>query len=307
MNKLESAKQILKEIGIPKINDLIANTILALAKLGDKTPWEKSTNNLYTTRQIMDFMEDEYSIMYKPNTRETLRKDALHTLLNFGVVEVNKDEPSRATNSPKYCYSLTDEFLQLIITYNKKNWKSTLKNYLRNRDSLADKYLKQREESRIKFSINETSLSFSPGDHNVLQKEILNKFIPIFAQGAEVLYVGDTENKSLYKKELKLKKLGIDMENSPKLPDIILYLEKKNWIFFIEAVTSVGPINDKRIIELGEISKESSSGIVYVTAFLNILTFKKFASEIAWETEVWIAENPEHMLHYNGDRFLGPR
>ncbi|MFS2517149.1 MULTISPECIES: BsuBI/PstI family type II restriction endonuclease [Parabacteroides] len=30
-------------------------------------------------------------------------------------------------------------------------------------------------------------------------------------------------------------------------------------------------------------------------------------ADIAWETEVWIAENPGHMIHFNGDRFIGPR
>ena len=33
----------------------------------------------------------------------------------------------------------------------------------------------------------------------------------------------------------------------------------------------------------------------------------KRQEELAWETEVWIAEMPEHMIHLNGDRFMGPR
>ena len=28
---------------------------------------------------------------------------------------------------------------------------------------------------------------------------------------------------------------------------------------------------------------------------------------INWDTEVWIAELPEHMIHLNGDQFMGPR
>lgn len=45
---------------------------------------------------------------------------------------------------------------------------------------------------------------------------------------------------------------------------------------------------------------------MYVTAFRDVKTFKKYANNIAWETEVWIAELPSHMIHYNGDKFLGP-
>ena len=26
----------------------------------------------------------------------------------------------------------------------------------------------------------------------------------------------------------------------------------------------------------------------------------------AEQTEVWIAENPDHLIHYNGEKFLGP-
>ncbi len=29
-------------------------------------------------------------------------------------------------------------------------------------------------------------------------------------------------------------------------------------------------------------------------------------AQIAWESEVWIAEEPMHMIHFNGERFLGP-
>ena len=44
-----------------------------------------------------------------------------------------------------------------------------------------------------------------------------------------------------------------------------------------------------------------------ITAFLFFFFYRKFVKEIAWETEVWLAEMPEHMLHMNGDKFMGPR
>jgi adenine-specific DNA-methyltransferase len=50
----------------------------------------------------------------------------------------------------------------------------------------------------------------------------------------------------------------------------------------------------------------SAAGRVYVTAFLDKADFRKYAADIAWETEVWIAETPDHMIHFNGPKFLGP-
>ena len=91
------------------------------------------------------------------------------------------------------------------------------------------------------------------------------------------------------------------------MPDVVLYKEDKDWIYFIEAVTSVGPVSPQRIIEIEEMTKHVKSGKVYVTAFPDFATYKKFSTELAWETEVWISDMPEHMIHLNGDKFLGPR
>lgn len=307
MSKLEDAKEILTAIDCPRNNDLAGNVILALANVTKSTKWSDSENDLYTTRKIMDFMRDEYGLDYKPNTRETVRKEVLHYFSQSSIVEENRDNPERPTNSPKYCYSLTPEFLELIRAYNTENWDDILNSYKDNINSLVDKYRKEREVNRIPVKINGDELTFSPGAHNQLQKAIIEDFAPIFAQGAEVLYVGDTDNKDLIKNEDKLSALGIDMKEHTKLPDVVLYREDKNWIYFVESVTSVGPINDKRIIEIGEMTQKCQCGKIYVTAFLDRKTFRKFAHDIAFETEVWIADRPEHMIHYNGDRFIGPR
>lgn len=307
MSKLEEARLILESINSVKSNDLACNLLLALANLSEYSDWKDSSNELYTTRALMDFMRDTYGIQYKANTRETVRKDVLHYFLQSSIVEANRDNPERATNSPKYCYSLTDEFLDLIQQFGSKHWEDYLKDYNNNVDNLITKYQKEREVNRIPLVINEEQVTFSPGKHNELQKAIIEEFAPIFAGGAEVLYVGDTEKKDLIKNNKKFLELGFNMDDSSKLPDVILYLEEKNWLYFIEAVTSVGPMSDKRIIEINEMMSGCKCGAIFVTAFLDKSTFKKFVTDLAWETEVWIAEQPEHMIHLNGDRFLGPR
>ncbi|MDO4210075.1 MAG: BsuBI/PstI family type II restriction endonuclease, partial [bacterium] len=87
----------------------------------------------------------------------------------------------------------------------------------------------------------------------------------------------------------------------------VLYREDKDWIYFIEAVDSVGPMSPERVRDINQMTEGVKSGKVFVTAFLDFSKFKKFSEQLAWETEVWIADMPEHMIHLNGDKFIGPR
>lgn len=307
MNKLEEAREILKAVKSPKTNDLACNLLLALACISKNEKWKNATNDMYTTRELMDFMKDKYGIEYKANTRETVRKNVLHYFLLDAIVESNRDNPGRATNSPKFCYSITNEFLNLIRVYGTDEWLNKLSKYNDNVENLITKYKKEREFNMIPLKVGNKKLKFSPGKHNELQKSIIEEFAPRFAKGAELLYVGDTKNKDLVENTDRLKEIGITITEHDKLPDVILYLKEKNWLYFIEAVTSVGPMNDKRIIQIEELTKDCNCGNIYITAFLDKQTFKKFISELAWETEVWLADQPDHMIHLNGDKFMGPR
>ena len=165
----------------------------------------------------------------------------------------------------------------------------------------------EKTKTKQAVTINGVAYTLSPGKHNALQKAIIEEFLPRFAADAECLYLGDTTNKELVKNIAMLTKLGFSITLHDKMPDVVLYDEQKNWLYFIEAVTSVGPMNPKRILELEELTKKVIAGKVYITAFLDFKTYKKFADDLAWETEVWIAEAPDHMIHLNGDRFYGPR
>jgi len=172
---------------------------------------------------------------------------------------------------------------------------------------LIEQYASKKTMQKMSVKINNSDFTFSPGKHNQLQKAIIEEFAPRFAPNSECLYVGDTEQKDLVKNEGKLKALGFEITLHDKMPDVVLYSEEKDWIYFVEAVTSVGPMDPKRIKELEEMTKNVSAGKIYTTAFLDFKTFKKFSEMLAWETEVWLAESPDHMIHLNGDKFMGPR
>ncbi|CAM5779339.1 BsuBI/PstI family type II restriction endonuclease [Brevibacillus borstelensis] len=312
MGKLEEAKEILKALGMPKpqYNDRSAFTFLSLAGIKEDDSWSNASANLMRIVDMMNFMAEHYGKIYKPNTRETIRKDTIHQFVDGAIAFRNEDDEGRATNSPKYSYRLTDEVLELIRTYGTDEWENKLKDWLESHETLVEKYTQIREMTMIPVQVNGEDLQFSPGKHNELQKAIIEEFAPRFAPGSEVLYVGDTEKKDLIKNREKLQELGVRITDHDKLPDIVLYREDKNWLYFIEAVTSVGPVSVKRMIEIQDMLENCKCGIIYVTAFLDMSGengFKKFIDQIAWETEIWVADNPDHMIHLNGDRFLGPR
>jgi len=309
MSKLDEAKGILSAVGMPnaQTNDRSAYVLLALANIEETTDWENATNPNLRIVDMMSFMRAHYGKGYEPNTRETIRKDTLHQFVAAAVAERNPDSPNRSTNSPKTCYGLTREMLHLIQSYGKQAWQRHLKDFTGKKGTLIEKYKQQRDMVRVPVVVNGQEFNLSAGDHNALQKAIIEEFAQRFAKGAEVLYLGDTENKDLLKNREVFEKLNVVITDHDKLPDVILYSPANNWLYFIEAVTSVGPISVKRMEEIRAMTTACIAGEIYVTAFPDRKTYKRFVDELAWETEVWIADNPDHMIHLNGDKFLGPR
>lgn len=305
MSKLEEAKNILNELKVsPKQqSDLCGYVILAMADIKKNDEWANAINKWKRIHDVIAFIRDFYEVSYAENSRETFRKQAIHHFRNAAFIEDN----GKATNSPNYRYRLTDEMLLLVKTFQSNQWEEQKNNFLKSHQNLIDLYSSKKAVRKMPVKINGDDFTFSPGKHNQLQKLIIEEFAPRFAENSECLYVGDTIQKDLVKNEEKLKELGFEITLHDKMPDVVLYSEDKNWIYFIESVTSVGAMEPKRIKEIEEMTENVSAGKIYVTAFLNFKTFKKFSESLAWETEVWIADMPDHMIHLNGDKFLGPR
>lgn len=305
MTKIKEAKELLRDLDVPvqQQSDLCALVILALARLQPNDEWILSTNHWIRIHDILLFIKQAYGITYAENSRETIRKQAIHHFRNAAFIEDN----GAPTNSPNYRYRLTEEMLSLLKSFQTMHWISTKHSFLENHNSLINFYRSIKLMEKMPVKINGSKLTFSPGKHNELQKLIIEEFAPRFAENATCLYVGDTIQKDLVKNETMLTKLGFKMTLHDKLPDVILYIEDKNWLYFIEAVTSVGPMSPKRIKELESMTSDVTAGKIYVTAFLDFKTFKSFSEALAWETEIWIADLPDHMIHLNGDKFLGPR
>lgn len=150
------------------------------------------------------------------------------------------------------------------------------------------------------------AVRLSPGSHNELQKAIIEEFGPRFAPGAVVVYLGDTAKKHVVLADEVLARHGITITEHDKLPDVVLLSERDEWIYFVEAVTSHGPVTPLRKANLEDMVAGGDLSPVFVSAFLNRDDFRRWITDIAWETEVWLASDPDHMIHFNGDKFMGP-
>jgi len=307
--RIDEAMEILKLLGLPRaqINERSALTLLALLNVRPSDAWKGAQHPQRGITPLMDFMAEQYGKVYKPNTRETVRRQTIHQFLDAGLVIINPDDPQRPPNSPKTVYEIEPSALALLQTFGTKKWDKHLRTYLSSVESLKKRYAQERELTRIPVEIAPgQTITLSPGGQNILVKQILDEFAPRFTPGGKLLYVGDTEDKWAYFDQEAAAALGIQIEAHGKIPDVIIHYTKENWLVLIEAVTSHGPINPKRRLELQKLFQNANAGLVFVTAFLSRKAMLEYLQEISWETEVWVAEAPSHLIHFNGKRFLGP-
>ncbi len=257
------------------------------------------------TRDIINFANKYFNENISSGSYDDIRRKDLKLLTIAGVVV--QSSPNAATNDSTRGYALNPIYARLIRLYGAKDWEQTAIEELKNTESLNQLLKRERQISKVEVKLPSGSqLTFSAGEHNDLQKAIIEEFLPRYGFGAEVLYVGDTSDKYLHLEKEKLEELNFFEISHEELPDVIAYSKDKNWLYLIEAVHSSGPISEIRLLQLQKLTINCNADIVYITAFLNRFKFRQFMTEIAWETEVWIADNPDHLVHFNGDKFLGP-
>jgi len=305
MNKISEALDILKQFNVPKKqqNERSALTLLALLSLKENDSWKDSKKTFIRVHDMMGFIKDNYNREYAENSRETFRRQTLHQFeKEVGIVERNSDEPKRPTNSPNTMWSVSDDTLKIIKIYGTEEWDSKLIKFLENIGQAIEFYKERNGKYKLSVSIDDIELKFSPGKHNELQIDILNDFRKHFCEKAEVIYVGDTAHKMLYLNKNLLE--GFEIKKHDILPDIVLLDKTKKKLYLIEAVTSHGPISNKRFIELNEYFAALKYKKIFISAFPDFREFKRHVDDIAWETEVWLAEIPNHMIHFNGNKFL---
>ncbi|WP_217132521.1 BsuBI/PstI family type II restriction endonuclease [Leucobacter chinensis] len=309
MTRLEEAREILKTLGFDagRSNERSARTLLALAQLSEQSLWIDAVNPRLGVRAILDWIREELDFPVAENTRETYRRQTLHQFRDAGLVILNEDDPERPTNSSHNNYKLTDNALEVLHSYGTEGFQKKVDFYLEKLPGLLTMYRAEREMARIPVALpGGMELTLGAGGQNVLIKQMIDDFCAYFIPGGEVLYIGDADDKLMHFDEQKLADLGVFVDTHGKLPDLVVYQEEKNWLFLMEAASTHGPVDAKRHGELSALFAGSTAGLVYVSCFPDRAVMRRFLADLAWETEAWCASDPTHMIHLNGDRFLGP-
>lgn len=285
----------------------MAKACLAVGDIRYDFSEAKSANDDFFlgTREIIAYENENYGESISSGSYDDIRRHDLAVPVELGLVINSSSLEKQATNNPNRGYALSPLFASLVRQFGKPSWEGALQMFREN-SGFQNKIIAKKnklEEVEITLPSKEV-LKLTPGGHNELQKAIVEVFLKKFGMGAQVLYIGDTKSKYLYKKEEVLKDIHFFDLKHDMLPDIVAYSSEKNIVFLIEAVYSSGPMTESRVAKLKELLHECPCDKIFVTAFLNKKKFQSLASSIAWESEVWIADSPEHMIHFNGSKFL---
>ncbi len=312
---INEAITILMVLGIPTEGlsprrlERMAMAFLAVANVTSSGDWAEklhdSSGHTLKTREIISFINAHFHEQISPGSYDDIRRKDLKLPVEAGII-VNSTSVNAARNDPTRAYGLSSEYRALIGKFGSETWEKSVSEFLQSRKTLAEILSHSRTGQVTPVILPDgTELVFSAGAHNKLQKAIIEEFLPRFGFNAEVLYVGDTADKFLFLNQDKLNALKFFEISHGELPDILAYSESRNWLYLIEAVYSSGPITPLRLHRLKMLTKGCTAEIIYVTAFPDRKTFRKFVADVAWETEVWIAEEPDHLIHFDGEKFLG--
>lgn len=306
---LERAEDLLFSLGMDKerSNDRSAMTFLALANVRPGTDWTTATNAMYTTRQIMDWIRDQMGVAYAPNTRETIRRFTLHQFIAGGIVQYNADDPDRPTNSPRNNYRITPPLLPVIRAIDTPEYPELLAEFLGGIKTWNQQVAERREMNRVPVCMPDgTKMTLSAGGQNVLIKQMVEEFCPRFVPGGVVLYIDDTDKALGGIVDDILQALGIEIPEHGKAPDLIVWDRDNNWVFMMEACSTHGPVDVMRKHELRTLFAGIGAPVVFVSCFPDRSVMRRYLTDLAWETEAWCADTPDHMVHLDGARFLGP-
>lgn len=308
--KVYEARAVLHAMGFPpqQSNERSALCLLGLLDLTPDRTWsEADGTTLWRTHELMQWLRDYYDADYAANSRETIRRQTLHQFIQAGLVLYNPDDPDRPVNSPANCYQIAPDALGLLRGHDKRGFDRRLAAYLAAKPSLTAQYAATRGMNQVPVTMADGSqITLTAGGQNILIKAIIEEFCTRWTPGGHVLYVGDAGKQDPIADYEALEELGVVLDPRGKLPDLVVHLCDRGWLVLIEAASSHGPVDAKRRAELQHLFAGSVAGLVYVSGFPSRAQMRKYLADIAWETEVWCADNPEHLIHFNGERFLGP-
>lgn len=307
MTKIDDAIQMLKDVHYASSltpRSMAARFIVAAAHILPDERWADTRNTRIQIHEALDFLNTHYGTALHANTRESLRNNGPKEMARFGLAQSSMDI-GMPTNSRNVQWTLTGDFFTVVHSFGTESYSTNVAEFNAHHQSRLATLQAARHARMLPVNYNGFTFQLSAGPHNTLHKAVLEQFAPRFAGGSELLYVGDTRNKALRFKQATLAQLGFSMNTHDLIPDIILYQPQRDWLYLIEAVASTGPMSPERVADLRR-AFTGNAGLIFVTAFLDWSEYRKFVGQIAWETEIWIAGAPDHLIHMNGEELLAP-
>ena len=313
---IREALFIIDQLGIPlegltgRDKEKLAMALLAAGDVKTSKEWRKvkSTNSGYsiTTKQCVEFYNTYLEENMSKGSCDYVLRDGFSKLLIGGIVERSKPESnlSDATRG----YRISTEYARIISKFGQKDWEKQVEIFNKTHKTYRERLAQTRNIPMINVKMPDgKEFQLKDGEHNLIQQQVITEFLPRFGYGATLLYCGDSDNKyGVINEKEKLAELGIKDLSQGKLPDIVAYSAEKDWIYLIEAYHTSNPITAERKYELEQMMGECADKCIYITAFESNDAFRNCKEDLAWETEVWIVTNPDHMIHRNGFRFIGP-
>lgn len=314
---IREALFIIDQLGIPlegltgRDKEKLAMALLAAGDVKTSKEWRKvkSTNSGYsiTTKQCVEFYNTYLEENMSKGSYDYVLRDGFSKLLIGGIVERSKPESnlSDATRG----YRISTEYARIISKFGQKDWEKQVEIFNKTHKTYRERLAQTRNIPMINVKMPDgKEFQLKDGEHNLIQQQVITEFLPRFGcYGATLLYCGDSDNKyGVINEKEKLAELGIKDLSQGKLPDIVAYSAEKDWIYLIEAYHTSNPITAERKYELEQMMGECADKCIYITAFESNDAFRSCKEDLAWETEVWIVTNPDHMIHRNGFRFIGP-
>ena len=320
--RVNEAQALLSEAGVSmralktdRGRERVALALLAVAHLRPKDPWSAAKSHLddatvhaMRSREVLQFRVEHYGEKLADASYDDVRRKDLVVLVNAGIVAGSARDAAADMNDGTRGNALTPEALRLLRAFRTPTWDDELAKFRAIQGGIQDRLAKMREMKKVPVNLpGGQVLRLSPGPHNEIQRAVIEEFLSRFSRNPQILYVGDTENKTLILDEAGLRNIGIEPpRRGDRLPDIVAYEKERNWVFLIEAVHSSNPVSPERHAILSKNSTGCTAGRIFVSAFLTRGDFRKWVADIAWETEVWLADAPDHCIHFDGERFLGP-
>lgn len=317
--KIDEALKILRGLGVPvdgmtpRRRRRVALALLALANMKPDTPWKEASvfdghdSWKLTTRETITFWNSYWGEAVSPGSYDDVRRRDFIFLKTAGIVLAAVGNPDASTNNPTRRYGVNPDAAKALRDFGAKAGEDAATEFVRKYGSLKERLEKERRAAGVTAQLPDgTILELTAGAHNHLQKAIVESFVPHFVKNPQILYIGDTSKKTLHIKEHELRALGLKELAHDMLPDVVVHDTERNWLFLIEAVHSSNPISKLRHVALEQFTAGCKAPKVYVSVFENRGALRKWLADISWETEVWLVESPGHLIHFDGEKFLGP-